>query len=83
MKGGYCLQITEYRLLTCDSERDHLADDAAHTVPGDALVAPRILPADGLDLVEMFGRELGDEVSILEPSILGLGKSCKQTMVHK
>ena len=63
-------------LLTRDSEGDHLADDAAHGVPGDALVAPRVSPRHALYLVEVLGGELGDKVPVLQPPVLGLGEAC-------
>ena len=51
-------------VLTCNGQGDHLADDAPHAVPGDALVAPSVILTHGLDLVEVFGRKLGDKVSV-------------------
>ena len=62
-------------VLTCNGQGDHLADDAPHAVPGDALVAPSVILTHGLDLVEVFGRKLGDKVSVFQPSVLGLGKT--------
>ena len=59
-------------VLTCDRERDHLADDAAHAVPGDALVAARVPLPHALDLVEVLRGEVGQIVAVLQPSILRL-----------
>ena len=65
------------KLLTGDGEGDHLTEDAAHAVPGDALVTPRVTSLDTLDLVIMLRGELGDEVPVPQPAVLGLGEACE------
>ena len=62
-------------LLTGHGEGDHLAEDAAHAVLGDALVAARVRPLHALDFVKMLRGKLGDEVAIPQPAVLGLGEA--------
>ena len=52
-------------ILTSYWEGDDLTDDAPDTVPCNALVVAGVPPGDGLDLVEGFGGEVGDIISVL------------------
>ena len=84
MKDGVPIRYGTYRhrkripifLLTCNGERYDLGYDAAHTVPGDALVAPRVPPRYALYLVEVLRGEVGQVVPVLQPAVLRLREPC-------
>ncbi len=73
IKPGPCLKT----VLTCYGEGNDLADDAAHRVPGDALVAAGVPPRHTLYLVEVLRGEVGQVVPVLQPPVLRLRKPCK------
>ena len=63
--------------LTCDRDGYLLRDDGSHVVPGVALVAPGVLPGDGLDLVEVLRGELREEHAVSHPSVFRLRVTCE------
>ena len=72
VRGG-CATTT---ILTCDCDWDLLGDNGPDAVPGVALVLAGVSAADGLDLVEVLRAEVGQENSVLHPSVFWLGKTC-------
>ena len=80
LPGGKSAYKRLEKILTGDSQFDFFRNDGSNAVFGIASIISCIRSCDRLNLVEMFGRKIGQKDAIFHPTILHLRKTCKKAI---